>query len=148
MAIISELSCSFPTLLHLSTKGEGFGASFPRGRTGLSAVKGCNFWAVGVAGQVWGLPQEPCLRVPWDSGDNVAARTVGSWCWGCREYRVSCEHSLFLSKGGTIQRQLSLGAGSLTRGQSPAPQPWQCFSGLFVYTSICHPLGKELAESL
>ena len=34
MAISSEMSCSFPTLLQLSTKGEGFGRSFPRGRTG------------------------------------------------------------------------------------------------------------------
>ena len=39
-------------------------------------------------------------------------------------------------------------AGSVKLGQSPAPQPWRCLSGLVVDTCICHPLGEELAKRL
>ena len=31
---------------------------------------------------------------------------------------------------------------------SPAPQPWQCLSGLSVDVCVCHPLVEELAERL
>lgn len=34
VAVRLELSSLFPTLLQLSTKGKGFGSSFPRSRTG------------------------------------------------------------------------------------------------------------------
>ena len=49
MAISSEMSCSFPTLLQLSTKGEGFGSSFPRGHSGAQpsfTALAVFFWAL------------------------------------------------------------------------------------------------------
>lgn len=84
VAISSDLSFLFPTLLQLSTEGEGFGSSFPGGH--FRAVRsqelqrlGCG-WG-GRVGQEWGLLQEPLLRVSLGLGDSVAARTHGSWCW-------------------------------------------------------------------
>ena len=100
MAISLELSCLLSTLLQLSTNGEGLGSSFPRGRSGAVRHQklGC-----GEAGQGWGLSQEPCLRIPPGSGDNVAARTARSWYWGCPEYRGSCGQGSVPSKVGPFR---------------------------------------------
>ena len=68
MTISSELSCSFPTLLQLSTKGEGFGRSFPRGRTGAVSCQklqllGCGGGWRGLGAATRALPEGPtCLR--------------------------------------------------------------------------------------
>lgn len=148
MTLSSEVSCSFPKLLQLSPKGEGFRRSFVRGcPRAVSCPKlqllGCEGGWRGLGAATRALPEGPTgVGGQWGCQDQWV---LVLWCL---EHQVSCGHSSFPSKGGTIQRQFSLGAGSRKWGQSPAPQPWQCFSGLFVYTSICHALGKELAESL
>ena len=64
MTISSELSCSFPTLLQLSTKGEGFGRSFPRGRTGAVSCQklqllGCGGGWRGLGAATRALPEGP-----------------------------------------------------------------------------------------
>ena len=78
MTIISELSCSFPTLLQLSTKGEGFGASFPRRRTrAVSCQKlqflGCGGGWTGLGAATRALPEGPT--------------GLGGQC-GCQDWRV------------------------------------------------------------
>lgn len=64
MAVRLELSSLFPTLLQLSTKGKGFGSSFPRSRTGAVHCQklqllGCGggWTALGAAARA--LPEGP-----------------------------------------------------------------------------------------
>ena len=64
MTISSELRCSFPTLLQLSTKGEGFGRSFPRGRSGAVSCQklqllGCGGGWRGLGAATRALPEGP-----------------------------------------------------------------------------------------
>ena len=64
MAISLELSSLFPTLLQLSTKGKGFGNSFPRGRTGAGLWKklqlpGCGGDWTGLGAAARALPGGP-----------------------------------------------------------------------------------------
>ena len=98
VAVSLELSSSFPTLLRLSTKGKGFGSSFRRGCAGAVRCQKLR----GVAGQGWGLPQEPCPKVPQGSGDNVATRTPG-----CPQPPGSHGHGLVPWRGGPPRASFS-----------------------------------------
>ncbi|XP_052647360.1 uncharacterized protein LOC128143763 [Harpia harpyja] len=67
VAISSDLSFLFPTLLQLSTKGEGFGSSFPRGHIG--AVRSQELQLLGCGGGgtggVWELSEQ------WDEVEHL-----------------------------------------------------------------------------
>lgn len=60
MAISLEPSCLFPTLLQLSTRGEGLGSSFPRGCSrAVSCQKlGCGSGWAGLGAVVRALPED------------------------------------------------------------------------------------------
>lgn len=74
MAVSLELSSLFPTLLQLSTKGMGFGSSFPRGRTrAVSCQKlqllGCGGGWTGLGAAARALLEDPTgLRTMWQPG--------------------------------------------------------------------------------
>ena len=103
MAVSLKLSCLFPTLLQLCSKGEGLGSSFLRGRIrAVSCQKlellGCGGGWRGLGAATRALPEDPT-----GLGTQCGCQECRSWYWGCPQYQSSFGHGSVPSKVGPLR---------------------------------------------
>lgn len=135
VAISSDLSFLFPTLLQLSTEGEGLGSSFPRGHTGAVRSRELQLLGCGWGGGGTGL--------------GAAARALPEGLTGLGE-QCGRQDSWVLVLGlPRVPRLLGQGSFPSQRGRpGPAFPGSCCLCGIWLWgKGVLHPGGWGVLPS-